>query len=192
MPSDRKKKGAKPLFGAAKAEAAKAKAEAAAKAGNSDDDNNLDEEDGLEELDTTADGSADEPSGSSGLPTSSKANGMSGKEAKAALVAEKLAAAAQVQAVTDSMKGAAVADNGRSCTGVLTSHPQSRDVHIDSFTLLFHGHDLLVDARLELNYGRWVKSPNVMTKANFETDVCNRNSSISHFQELQPFDMDML
>lgn len=48
------------------------------------------------------------------------------------------------------------ADNGRSCTGMLSSHPQSRDVHIESFTLLYHGHDLLVDARLELNHGRWV------------------------------------
>lgn len=46
------------------------------------------------------------------------------------------------------------ADNGRSCTGVLGSHPQSRDVHIESFTLLYHGHDLLVDATLELNHGR--------------------------------------
>lgn len=45
-------------------------------------------------------------------------------------------------------------DNGRSCTGVLASHPQSRDVQIDSFTLLFHGHELLADTRLELNYGR--------------------------------------
>lgn len=44
--------------------------------------------------------------------------------------------------------------NDRSCTGVLTSHPQSRDIHIESFTLLFHGHELLQDAKLELNYGR--------------------------------------
>ena len=42
----------------------------------------------------------------------------------------------------------------RSCTGVLTSHPQSRDVQMESFTLLYHGHDLLVDTKLELNYGR--------------------------------------
>jgi ATP-binding cassette, subfamily F, member 2 len=46
--------------------------------------------------------------------------------------------------------------NERSCTGVLASHPQSRDIHIDSFTLLFHGHELLADARLELNFGRYV------------------------------------
>lgn len=42
----------------------------------------------------------------------------------------------------------------RSCTGVLTSHPQSRDIQIDSVTLLFHGHELLTDTRVELNYGR--------------------------------------
>lgn len=31
---------------------------------------------------------------------------------------------------------------------------QSRDIHLESFTLLFHGHELLTDAKLELNYGR--------------------------------------
>lgn len=45
-------------------------------------------------------------------------------------------------------------DHGRSTTGILASHPQSRDVQIDSFTLLFHGHELLTDTRLELNFGR--------------------------------------
>jgi ATP-binding cassette subfamily F protein 2 len=44
--------------------------------------------------------------------------------------------------------------NDRSCTGIRTSHPQSRDVHIESLTLLFHGHELLADSNLELNYGR--------------------------------------
>lgn len=44
--------------------------------------------------------------------------------------------------------------HARSCTGVRTSHPQSRDVHFDSFTLLYHGHELLMDTRLELNFGR--------------------------------------
>lgn len=44
--------------------------------------------------------------------------------------------------------------NDRSCTGILTSHPQSRDIHFQSFTLLFHGHEILTDADLELNYGR--------------------------------------
>mgnify|MGYP001807258387 FL=1 len=45
-------------------------------------------------------------------------------------------------------------DHGRSTTGVLASHPQSRDIQIDSFTLLYHGHELLQDSKLELNYGR--------------------------------------
>lgn len=48
----------------------------------------------------------------------------------------------------------AYVDTGRSCTGILTSHAQSRDVHISSFTLLYHGHMLLEDAELELNFGR--------------------------------------
>lgn len=34
------------------------------------------------------------------------------------------------------------------------NNKQSRDIHLESFTLLFHGHELLTDAKLELNYGR--------------------------------------
>lgn len=44
--------------------------------------------------------------------------------------------------------------NDRSCTGVLNSHPQSRDIQFASFGLLYHGHELLADTTLELNYGR--------------------------------------
>jgi ATP-binding cassette subfamily F protein 2 len=62
---------------------------------------------------------------------------------------------ADVDYVTNSLKETVI-DNGRSCTGVLTSHPESRDAQISSFTLLFHGHQLLVDAELELNFGRCV------------------------------------
>lgn len=51
--------------------------------------------------------------------------------------------------------GHANGDTGeRSCTGILTSHPQSRDIQMEKFTLLFHGHMLLEDTNLELNYGR--------------------------------------
>lgn len=42
----------------------------------------------------------------------------------------------------------------RTCTGVLASHPMSRDIHIESLSVTFHGHDLIVDSELELNYGR--------------------------------------
>lgn len=65
------------------------------------------------------------------------------------------ASAANLEALGKSVEKMSVQDTGRSCTGVLSSHPQSRDVHVSSFTLLYHGHELLVDADLELNFGRW-------------------------------------
>ncbi|CAD6265115.1 unnamed protein product [Miscanthus lutarioriparius] len=49
---------------------------------------------------------------------------------------------------------AALKLSDRTCTGVLASHPLSRDIHIESLSLTFHGHDLIVDSELELNYGR--------------------------------------
>ena len=52
----------------------------------------------------------------------------------------------------DAVNGLDISD--RACTGVLTSHPQSRDIQLESFSLLFHGHELLQDCNLELNYGR--------------------------------------
>ncbi|KAL7747447.1 ABC transporter ATP-binding protein arb1 [Sorochytrium milnesiophthora] len=42
----------------------------------------------------------------------------------------------------------------RSCTGVLTSHVDSRDIRIESFTMNFHGVPLIQDSTIELNYGR--------------------------------------
>lgn len=41
----------------------------------------------------------------------------------------------------------------RTCTGVLTSHPQSRDLKIYNFSCTFHGAELLTDTHLELNAG---------------------------------------
>ena len=41
------------------------------------------------------------------------------------------------------------------CTvGVLASHPLSRDIHINSVSITFHGVELLSDTRVELNLGR--------------------------------------
>ncbi|XP_008789541.1 ABC transporter F family member 1-like isoform X2 [Phoenix dactylifera] len=87
--------------------------------------------------------------------------------------AKKAAAAAKrggKSPATSSSKAAVQAQNGgadkvadgvgslrisdRTCTGVLASHPLSRDIHIESLSLTFHGHDLIVDSELELNYGR--------------------------------------
>lgn len=42
----------------------------------------------------------------------------------------------------------------RSVTGVLSSHPDSRDIHISQITLTFHGAELLIDTDLTLNCGR--------------------------------------
>ena len=50
------------------------------------------------------------------------------------------------------MKDIQISD--RSCTGVLASHPESRDIHIERLSLTFHGAELLCDAKLELNCGR--------------------------------------
>lgn len=86
--------------------------------------------------------------------------------------AQKKAAAAAKRggkAAATSSKGAEAESNGvekvsngigslqisdRTCTGVLCSHPMSRDIHIESLSVTFHGHDLIVDSDLELNYGR--------------------------------------
>lgn len=42
----------------------------------------------------------------------------------------------------------------RSVTGVLLSHPDSRDVQLGNVTLTFHGAELLTDTKIELNVGR--------------------------------------
>jgi len=39
-------------------------------------------------------------------------------------------------------------------TGSLASDPKLRDVHIENFSLGFHGQQLVKDTRFELNYGR--------------------------------------
>jgi ATP-binding cassette, subfamily F, member 2 len=41
----------------------------------------------------------------------------------------------------------------RTCTGVLASHPQSRDLKIYNFSVSFYGCELLTDTLLELNAG---------------------------------------
>ncbi|CAD5168322.1 unnamed protein product [Musa acuminata subsp. malaccensis] len=59
---------------------------------------------------------------------------------------------AAVEKLTDGAGSLRISD--RTCTGVLASHPVSRDIHIESLSLTFHGHDLIVDSEMELNYGR--------------------------------------
>ncbi|KAF3454931.1 hypothetical protein FNV43_RR05379 [Rhamnella rubrinervis] len=85
------------------------------------------------------------------------------KKAAAAKRGGKAVAAASSKAkAAESQNGADKLANGvgalqisdRTCTGVLCSHPLSRDIRIESLSVTFHGHDLIVDSELELNYGR--------------------------------------
>ncbi|XP_057455914.1 ABC transporter F family member 1 [Lotus japonicus] len=74
---------------------------------------------------------------------------------KAATAAASSKAAASDKAADKLANG--IADmqiSDRTCTGVLCSHPLSRDIRIESLSVTFHGHDLIVDSELELNYGR--------------------------------------
>ncbi|XVE59044.1 hypothetical protein DITRI_Ditri05aG0013200 [Diplodiscus trichospermus] len=77
-----------------------------------------------------------------------------GKAAAAAASSKAAAAAAEngVDKVSDGVSALQISD--RTCTGVLCSHPLSRDIRIESLSVTFHGHDLIVDSILELNYGR--------------------------------------
>jgi len=59
-----------------------------------------------------------------------------------------------VAAITKDMDELDIAAEHRACTGVLSSHPDARDIHIDGLSLTFHGAELLKDTRLELNCGR--------------------------------------
>jgi ATP-binding cassette, subfamily F, member 2 len=45
----------------------------------------------------------------------------------------------------------------RSCTGTLATHPRSRDIKIENFSINFFGAELIQDAMLELNCGRRVR-----------------------------------
>ncbi|OEL20120.1 ABC transporter F family member 1 [Dichanthelium oligosanthes] len=75
-----------------------------------------------------------------------------GGKAAAASSSSSSSAAAAVEKAANGVEALKLSD--RTCTGVLASHPLSRDIHIESLSLTFHGHDLIVDSELELNYGR--------------------------------------
>lgn len=61
---------------------------------------------------------------------------------------------ASIAAITQQMDEMELAAQHRSVTGVLASHPESRDLHIHNLSLLFHGVELLMDSKLELNVGK--------------------------------------
>ncbi|ORX94057.1 P-loop containing nucleoside triphosphate hydrolase protein [Basidiobolus meristosporus CBS 931.73] len=73
----------------------------------------------------------------------------------AARAAKSKAKAAAPKATVDDldMENLALSEE-RTCTGVLTSQPASRDIKIESFTLSFYGRELVSNATIELNFGR--------------------------------------
>jgi len=60
----------------------------------------------------------------------------------------------EVNGLVSEMEDLYTVSSQRAVTGTLSSHPDGRDVHIDSLSITFHGSELLVDTRLELNNGR--------------------------------------
>ncbi|KAF3540614.1 hypothetical protein F2Q69_00018894 [Brassica cretica] len=92
----------------------------------------------------------------------SKKKALQKKAAAAAKRGGKAAAAAASKSAATSSNGVDTLSSGvdaiqisdRTCTGILCSHPQSRDIRIESLSVTFHGYDLIVDSMLELNYGR--------------------------------------
>ncbi|RDX63035.1 ABC transporter F family member 1, partial [Mucuna pruriens] len=71
---------------------------------------------------------------------------------KAAVASSKTTSEKAADKLADGIGDIQISD--RTCTGVLCSHPLSRDIRIESLSVTFHGHDLIVDSELELNYGR--------------------------------------
>ena len=146
MPSDRKKK-----------KADKAKAPKGLKAEKSvceeeeeEQENGCEQEEQGEAVDSGVESSTEalqatslEAGGSSSMPRASSSASM-----------PRASSSKDVPRASSSKDLPAAECGGRTVAGILTSHQQSRDIHIESLTLLFHGHDLLVDADLELNFGR--------------------------------------
>ena len=78
--------------------------------------------------------------------------------------------------------------DARTVSATLTSHPLSRDIHLEQFTLLFHGYELLMDAKMELNHGRCASparfvlrtnlsafsalAPCLLRRSNFDASFC--------------------
>ncbi|XP_022085059.1 ATP-binding cassette sub-family F member 2-like [Acanthaster planci] len=59
-----------------------------------------------------------------------------------------------VNGIIDELDLLDLASDARACTGVLSSHPSSRDLKIDNYSLTFHGVELFQDTRVELTCGR--------------------------------------
>jgi len=81
-------------------------------------------------------------------------------------------------------KFAAMKLSNLSVAGVLASHPESRDLHLSTISVRYHGAELLTDADVELNSGRryGLLGPNGCGKSTFMEALSNKELPIpDHF-----------
>lgn len=131
------------------------------------------------------------------MPVSaSKAKRQAEKAAKAAAKgSSKDSAASEGSGATDSTKATSVAEaesgpvsemkklaiaTERNASGVIVSDKQSRDIHIDSFSMSFHGRLLIDNASVALNYGQryGLLGENGSGKTTFLEALANRDVEI--------------
>ncbi|GAA5875295.1 hypothetical protein JCM1840_001921 [Sporobolomyces johnsonii] len=150
--------------------------------------------------------------------SASKAKRLEAKAAKAAAKGESVSSKkgstaassastplTSVDGSTEDLGAAAMAKlrlaTDRSGSGVITSDPQSRDIHVDSYSLSFHGRLLIENANFSLNYGQryGLLGENGSGKTTFLESMHNRDVEIpEHIDiylvqgEAEPSDMNAL
>lgn len=178
MPSDSKKK------------AALAKKAANKKPSKKVLGTNEQEENGGNESDSQHNSGDEQNGGSGGDDSFVKVNGTSSAAsspaaaAPAAKTSPKTNGKSAVDKLTEKMDSWSLLEKqnaeNRACTGVLASHPHGRDTHISQLSITFYGHELLVDADLELNGGRryGLIGPNGSGKSTLLSAIAHRDVPI--------------
>lgn len=79
-----------------------------------------------------------------------------------------------------------LADSNRNATGVLTSHPDSKDIKIESFSLTFYSQVLIQETNIELNFGRryGLIGANGSGKSTFLQCLANREVPIPEHMDI--------
>eukprot|EP00020_Sapocribrum_chincoteaguense_P004926 CAMPEP_0170740634 /NCGR_PEP_ID=MMETSP0437-20130122/5786_1 /TAXON_ID=0 /ORGANISM="Sexangularia sp." /LENGTH=623 /DNA_ID=CAMNT_0011079143 /DNA_START=65 /DNA_END=1936 /DNA_ORIENTATION=- len=106
-----------------------------------------------------------------------------------------LAAAAREQAITDELTNSTVtlagsiAENEHepiTCTGVLATHKESRDIKVESFNMNYYGAELVVDSSIEFSYGHryGIIGPNGVGKSTFLKALAQREVPIPEFMDI--------
>lgn len=94
--------------------------------------------------------------------------------------------AAETDDISTELDNLKLCSSGRACTGVLASHPNSRDLKIINFSVTFYGTELLSDTTLELNVGRryGIIGLNGCGKSTFMTVLGNREVDIPSHMDI--------